>query len=219
MQALDIARRTTIARVKKCCQIMGRLENKLTAAQILYPLMQATDIFFLKADICQLGVDQRKVNMLAREYCDSAGIKNKPIILSHHMLYGLKKGQEKMSKSDPDSAIFMEDTAEDVARKLANAYCPATAEEGDKSHDNKALAQGEDIDAGLESMHLVENDLKNPCLDYVEHIIFSVPEQVCCLLIKPPYYKLKALTTVVSVTLFQRRSRSSGGAASTSLVA
>jgi tyrosyl-tRNA synthetase len=111
-QALDIARRTTIARVKKCCQIMGRLENKLTAAQILYPLMQCTDIFFLKADICQLGVDQRKVNMLAREYCDSAGIKNKPIILSHHMLYGLKKGQEKMSKSDPDSAIFMEDTVE-----------------------------------------------------------------------------------------------------------
>lgn len=61
-QALDIARKTTLARVKKCCQIMGRLENKLTAAQILYPLMQCTDIFFLKADICQLGVDQRKVS-------------------------------------------------------------------------------------------------------------------------------------------------------------
>ena len=28
--------------------------------------------------------------MLAREYCDAAGIKLKPIILSHHMLYGLK---------------------------------------------------------------------------------------------------------------------------------
>jgi tyrosyl-tRNA synthetase len=177
--------------------------------------MQATDIFFLKADICQLGVDQRKVNMLAREYCDSAGIKNKPIILSHHMLYGLKKGQEKMSKSDPDSAIFMEDTPEDVARKLGNAYCPATAEEDDK----KAVAEGEEIDAGLESMHLVENDLKNPCLDYVEHIIFSVPEQVCCLVTKPPYYKLKALTTVVPVTLSQRRSRSSGAMASTTLVA
>jgi tryptophanyl-tRNA synthetase len=27
------------------------------------------------------------------------------------MLSGLKEGQEKMSKSDPDSAIFMEDTA------------------------------------------------------------------------------------------------------------
>jgi len=27
-------------------------------------------------------------------------------------------------------------------------------------------------------MHLVENDLKNPCLDYVDNIIFSVPDQV-----------------------------------------
>jgi tryptophanyl-tRNA synthetase len=34
------------------------------------------------------------------------------------MLYGLKKGQEKMSKSDPDSAVFMEDTVEDVERKI-----------------------------------------------------------------------------------------------------
>jgi tyrosyl-tRNA synthetase len=38
----------------------------------------------------------------------------KPIIVSHHMLMGLKEGQEKMSKSDPDSAIFMEDSAADV---------------------------------------------------------------------------------------------------------
>ena len=48
-QALDIARRSTLARIKKCCQIMGRGEDKLTAAQILYPIMQCTDIFFLKA--------------------------------------------------------------------------------------------------------------------------------------------------------------------------
>eukprot|EP00286_Rhodomonas_abbreviata_P022569 CAMPEP_0181304206 /NCGR_PEP_ID=MMETSP1101-20121128/9016_1 /TAXON_ID=46948 /ORGANISM="Rhodomonas abbreviata, Strain Caron Lab Isolate" /LENGTH=773 /DNA_ID=CAMNT_0023409927 /DNA_START=263 /DNA_END=2585 /DNA_ORIENTATION=+ len=175
-QALDVARRTTVARVKKCCQIMGRLENKLTAAQILYPLMQCTDIFFLKADICQLGVDQRKVNMLAREYCDSAGIKNKPIILSHHMLYGLKKGQEKMSKSDPDSAIFMEDTPEDVQRKINNAYCPSKPEEEEgKAEAAAGEAEGE-LDAGLESMHLSHDALKNPCLDYVQHIIFSVPD-------------------------------------------
>lgn len=29
-----------------------------------------------------------------------------------------------MSKSDPNSAIFMEDSAEDVVRKLKKAYCP-----------------------------------------------------------------------------------------------
>jgi len=60
-QMLDIARRFTLARITKCCTIMGRAEGNLTAAQILYPIMQCTDIFFLRADICQLGVDQRKV--------------------------------------------------------------------------------------------------------------------------------------------------------------
>lgn len=47
----------------------------------------------------------------------------KPVIISHHMLMGLKEGQEKMSKSDPDSAIFMEDAAEDVKRKVLTALC------------------------------------------------------------------------------------------------
>jgi tyrosyl-tRNA synthetase len=164
---LDVARRFNITRIKKCCQIMGRLEGSLTAAQILYPLMQCTDVFFLKADICQLGVDQRKVNMLAREYCEAAKIKNKPIILSHHMLYGLKAGQEKMSKSDPDSAIFMEDAAEDVQRKIMNAYCPTQPE----AQDNAV----EIDDAGKESMHLVKDEIKNPCLDYIQYIIFSPP--------------------------------------------
>jgi len=161
-QALDIARRFSVTRIKKCCQIMGRLEDTLTAAQILYPIMQCTDIFFLKADVCQLGVDQRKVNMLALEYCHAAGIKLKPVILSHHMLYGLSKGQAKMSKSDPDSAIFMEDSPEDVQRKIAKAYCP--------------LREGEVADKPPdESMQLIEDKLKNPCLDYVQHIIFAAP--------------------------------------------
>ena len=113
--------------------------------------------------------------MLAREYCEAAKIKNKPVILSHHMLFGLKQGQEKMSKSDPDSAIFMEDAASDVERKILNAYCPTKPEEseGSKGKDGNDAAN---VDAGKESMHLVEDSLKNPCLDYVQHIIFSPPD-------------------------------------------
>mmetsp|Transcript_44138 Transcript_44138/g.99510 ORF Transcript_44138/g.99510 Transcript_44138/m.99510 type:complete len:256 (+) Transcript_44138:111-878(+) len=45
-QCLDIARRFTVSRIKKCCTIMGRGEGGLSAAQILYPIMQCTDIFF-----------------------------------------------------------------------------------------------------------------------------------------------------------------------------
>lgn len=159
-QVLDVARKSNLNRIKRCCTIMGRKDDSLTAAQIMYPIMQCTDIFFLKADICQLGVDQRKVNMLARDYCDASKRKEKPIILSHHMLYGLKAGQAKMSKSDPDSAVFMEDTREDVERKIRNAYCPSSQEAAAKNADD-------------DDMHLVKDELKNPCLDYVKNILFS----------------------------------------------
>ncbi|GKY90289.1 hypothetical protein MPSEU_000003000 [Mayamaea pseudoterrestris] len=176
---LDIARRFNVTRIKKCCQIMGRLEGTLSAAQVLYPLMQCTDVFFLKADVCQLGVDQRKVNMLAREYCEAAGRKVKPIILSHHMLYGLKAGQEKMSKSDPNSAVFMEDSADDVERKILSAYCPSRLETLEGVERDTTVTDTTDHndveDAGKASMHLTVDNLKNPCLDYIHHIIFSAP--------------------------------------------
>ncbi|KAH9256151.1 hypothetical protein BASA81_005939 [Batrachochytrium salamandrivorans] len=146
----DIARRFTLARLVKCCQIMGRKEGNLTAAQVLYPLMQCADVFFLQADVCQLGMDQRKVNMLARDYAHSAGKRFKPVILSHHMLFGLKQGQEKMSKSDADSAIFMEDTKSEVERKINSAYCPTSGPEL----------------------------LVNPLLDYIQHICFHPQNSV-----------------------------------------
>eukprot|EP00171_Calliarthron_tuberculosum_P013493 IDg13493t1 len=146
-RVMDIAAKHTINRIKRCCTIMGRAENdELSAAQIMYPCMQCADIFFLKADICQLGMDQRKVNMLARDYCEQAKpkIKNKPIILSHPMMPGLKQGQEKMSKSDPDSAIFMEDTTPEVNKKIKGAFCPERIVDG------------------------------NPILEYVKHIVLPI---------------------------------------------
>lgn len=35
-----------------------------------------------------------------------------------------EQGQEKMSKSDPASAIFMEDSAAEVKTKIKKAFCP-----------------------------------------------------------------------------------------------
>ena len=133
---LNIAINTSLARVKRCTQIMGRSESdKLAASQILYPLMQAADIFYLPADICQLGLDQRKVNMLAREVAKKLN-RPKPVAVHHHMLMSLNKPPDsdltgiertielKMSKSDPDTAIFMLDSQADIKRKINKAYCP-----------------------------------------------------------------------------------------------
>jgi tyrosyl-tRNA synthetase len=132
-RVMEIAALNSVTRIRRCGPIMGRSEaDELSAAQIMYPCMQCADIFFIKADICQLGMDQTKVNMLAREYCDQAKpkIKNKPIILPHRMMPGLKQGQEKMSKSDPSSAIFMEDTEQEVNSKIKGAFCPENVVEG-----------------------------------------------------------------------------------------
>ena len=134
-KVMGVARSSTVNRIIRTGQIMGRKEAEVQqASQILYPCMQAADIFHLKADICQLGMDQRKVNVLARELGPSLGFK-KPIIVSHHMLIGLAEPPKtkdidrvielKMSKSKPDTAIFMNDSEEDVKRKINKAYCPA----------------------------------------------------------------------------------------------
>ncbi|GIQ90434.1 aminoacyl-tRNA synthetase, class Ic, partial [Kipferlia bialata] len=47
----------------------------------------------------------------------------KPVIISHGMLKGLKGGDVKMSKSDPNSAVFVDDADKDVARKIKKAFC------------------------------------------------------------------------------------------------
>ena len=153
---LKIAINSSLNRVKRCTQIMGRSESEqLAASQILYPLMQAADIFYLPADICQLGMDQRKVNMLAREVAKRLD-RPKPVAIHHHMLIGLIKPPStdlngldrtieiKMSKSDPDSAIFMLDSPNDVRRKINKAYCPP------------------------------KQSVENPVLEYCKYIIFEL---------------------------------------------
>jgi len=143
---LDIGTRFNLTRIKKCTQIMGREDSDdLAASQIFYPVMQCADIFFLGVDICSLGIDQRKVNMLAIEYCDKIKRKNKPIIISHHMLMGLDGN--KMSKSNPDNAIFMDDNPSEIKRKINKAFC----EEG--------------------------NIEKNPILDWAKHLVFPIVGQ------------------------------------------
>lgn len=135
---LQVGRTNSLNRLVRTAEIMGREESmeKLTGAQILYPCMQTADIFLLGAKITQLGMDQRKVNMLAREIGPQLGFW-KPVVVSHHMLMGLSKPPEdsekdkvkrtielKMSKSKPDTSIYMTDTLDDIKRKINKSWCP-----------------------------------------------------------------------------------------------
>lgn len=62
--------------------------------------------------------------MLARQYANKDKNLKKPIVLSSHMIPGLKENQQKMSKSDPNSAIFVEDSEKEISSKLKKAFCP-----------------------------------------------------------------------------------------------
>ncbi|ORM41485.1 putative tyrosine-tRNA ligase 1 [Babesia sp. Xinjiang] len=122
---MDISRSFNITRFKRCSEALGRADgDNRPAASLLYPAMQCADIFYIGADICQLGLDQRKINMLAREYCELKSVGASPIILSHHMMPSLAQQGGKMSKSVPNSAIFIEDTEAEVNAKIKGAWCP-----------------------------------------------------------------------------------------------
>ena len=140
-KVMQIARNSTLKRIIRTAQIMGRLQSEaLQASQILYPCLQCADIFHMEVDVCQLGMDQRKVNMLAREVGPKL-FGSKPIVVSHHMVRGLNPPKasyanieeelldKKMSKSNPDAAIFMTDSEAQIKKKIRKAYCPDTIED------------------------------------------------------------------------------------------
>ena len=138
-KTMQIAKNLTIARTTRTLEIAGRKEGEAHfVSDFLYTPMQVADVFHLKVKICQLGMDQRKANVVAREIGEKIGCW-KPVCIHHHLLQGLEKpriwpipdGQEKeavasakMSKSKPETCIFIYDTPADIKQKMTKAFCP-----------------------------------------------------------------------------------------------
>lgn len=139
-KVVRVAQNVTLARSRRAISIMGRTSKELVhTSQLFYPMMQVADIFWLDVDICQLGLDQRRANILAREVAQKLHWK-KPVAVHHHMLMGLQGAKQpegydenskidleissKMSKSKPETSIFVHDAADEIAKKMAAAYCP-----------------------------------------------------------------------------------------------
>lgn len=148
---------------------MGRGEGEeVDFAKLLYPAMQVADIFTGGFHFSHAGIDQRKANVIARDVANQIKfsplkIDNeivKPIAVHHHLLLGLEKppaGEKnaedaqtsmKMSKSKPDSAVFIHDSEDEIRRKIKKAYCP----EGEIEF--------------------------NPIIDWAEYLIFSTEEKI-----------------------------------------
>jgi tyrosyl-tRNA synthetase len=164
---IDVSKNTTLARIMRSTSIMGREEREgIDFAKLIYPPMQVADIFFQGVHLAHAGMDQRKAHVIARDVAlnlkikpllDSRSKKIKPIAVHQHLLLGLGKPPVwpvpknklrdlwtslKMSKSIPDSCVFIHDTPEEIRRKINNAFCP----EGEASF--------------------------NPVLDWAKHLLF-----------------------------------------------
>ncbi len=134
IKVISVAKRMTLSRAKRTLTIMGREHSEsLDLASYIYTPMQVADIFHLNVDIAHSGMDQRKAHMLAREVAPKLGYR-KPIAVHHHLLMGLKSTRKagyemsiadlKMSKSVPESCVFIHDSPEEIRRKVRGAYCP-----------------------------------------------------------------------------------------------
>lgn len=169
-KVVSVAKATTISRMMRSTDIMGRMSGDSSdTSTLFYPAMQAADIFQMGINIAHAGTDQRNVHIVARDAAKDLGL-GKPVAIHNHLIMGLKPLGEsndpelakkasnaselsyeekaslitalKMSKSKPDTAVFITDSPEDIKKKVNNAYAP----EGEVTF--------------------------NPILDWTKHLIF-----------------------------------------------
>jgi tyrosyl-tRNA synthetase len=148
-KVIRIAKASSLLRSRRALTIMGREMDMsdIQTAWIFYPCMQAADIFHMDLDVACAGMDQRKAHMLARDAAGKLGLK-KPVCLHTHLLLGLQTPEwteageqrfdedailsrrisSKMSKSKPESCVFVHDSPEEIRSKIRNAYCPPKQE-------------------------------------------------------------------------------------------
>jgi len=121
LDVLKLSLMIRMARAKRSMSIIGRGEADPHVAQVLYPLMQAADAKHLNADIAFGDMAQRKVHMIMRETLPKLNYKA-PIAIHHEDMVGLTGG--KMSSSVPGSLIMLDESPENIKKKIMKAFCP-----------------------------------------------------------------------------------------------
>ncbi len=104
---------------KAASEVVKQGDNPMVSG-LIYPLMQALDEEYLKADAQLGGTDQRKIFVLAREKLPKLGYKRRVEIINP-IIPGLIG--EKMSSSVEGSKLDFLDDEETVRRKLKKADC------------------------------------------------------------------------------------------------
>ena len=208
---VKFAKHISLARTIRTLTIMGRSEDeeKIDLAKLLYPPMQAVDIHSMDLDIVHSGMDQRKIHMLIREIFPKMKWKV-PVAVHQRLIPGLsepsdsaseKKVLGKMSKSDPNSGIFIHDSNDEIKSKIKKAWC----EEGNSENNplleiskhviyhefdemkierpkkfggNVSYYNYSDLESDFAQKKLHPSDLKQSVADYLIKIISPVRDKI-----------------------------------------
>jgi len=152
LHALELE--TTLSRAQRSMAEIQRGDHA-KVSQMVYPLMQALDIEYLDVDLAVGGLDQRKVDMLARETLPELDYDVRPA-LHTPIIADLSSGVGKMASSS-GVTISMEDSTADIETKINDAYCQQTA---DPEPDNEG------------------NDRENPVLQLFQYHVFPRVDSV-----------------------------------------
>jgi len=106
----------------------ARQESNINAGLFDYPVLMAADILLYNTKIVPVGDDQLQhlelTRTVARKFNVKFGdtfIEPKALLTKTSRVMSLKDPSKKMSKSQPDSCLFIDDTPEEIHRKIARA--------------------------------------------------------------------------------------------------
>ena len=123
----QLATMTTLKRARRSMDQVSRADDNPKVASVIYPIMQTVDMAALEVDIALGGMEQRKIQMLARENLEKIG-ENVPVCIHTPLLHGLD-GDAKMSSSK-GNYIAVDDSVEVISKKINKSYCPQGEIEG-----------------------------------------------------------------------------------------
>ena len=146
-QQSQIPAHSELAWVLKTITPMGELERmtqykdkaarqaaNVNAGLFTYPVLMAADIVIYNAQFIPVGEDQLQHLELARTVARKFNarfaetfVEPKGLLTQTPRVMSLKDPLKKMSKSDPDGCLFMDDSPEDIKRKLSRAVTDSDA--------------------------------------------------------------------------------------------
>jgi tyrosyl-tRNA synthetase len=193
LNVLKLTQETSLNRAKRSMDEVGRKMDDPKVSQMVYPIMQAVDIAMLEVDVAVSGIDQRKIHMLAREELPDIGYRS-PTCIHTPIMLGLDG--VKMSSSK-ENYISVDDTEDDIKRKMKKAYCPAetvednpvleifkyhvfprydeiTLKRPEKFGGNLEISGYQELEEQFASGEIHPMDLKNAATEYMNDLLKPV---------------------------------------------